>query len=178
MERNAFCMERNGSYMERNTFCMERNAFCMERNPAVAGNAVQQIFGNKTGVTIPKGLTPEVAAEYLKIVKDLCKKYGPERLCWRDDELVPHRVGFCGGMFVNLDGDDVPDMILASERRPDTEYRSAANEQIWTWRNGSHIAFECDDPYEAYDPAMDVFEGKDRDYIKADRYRIAMMSIY
>ncbi len=57
MERNAFCMERNGSYMKRNTFCMERNAFCMERNPAVAGNAVQQIFGNKTGVTIPKGLT-------------------------------------------------------------------------------------------------------------------------
>ncbi|HAL57914.1 MAG TPA: hypothetical protein DCP64_00065, partial [Sarcina sp.] len=69
------------------------NAFCMERNPAVAGNAVQQVFANKTGVTIPKGLTPEVAAEYLKIVKDLCKKYGPERLCWRDDELVPHRVG-------------------------------------------------------------------------------------
>ena len=103
----AFCMERNGS-------CMERNAFCMERNPAVAGNAVQQIFGNKTGVTIPKGLTPEVAAEYLKIVKDLCKKYGPERLCWRDDELVPHRVGFCGGMFRNLDGDGVTDMVLAS----------------------------------------------------------------
>ena len=171
MERNAFCMERNGSYIKRNTFCMERNAFCMERNPAVAGNAVQQVFANKTGVTIPKGLTPEVAAEYLKIVKDLCKKYGPERLCWRDDELVPHRVGFCGGMFVNLDGDDVPDMILASrEEDRSTEYRSAANEQIWTWRNGApHIAFECDDPYErAYDPGYGcILKGKDRDYIKS-----------
>ena len=167
----AFCMERNGSCMERNAFCMERNAFCMERNPAVAGNAVQQIFGNKTGVTIPKGLTPEVAAEYLKIVKDLCKKYGPERLCWRDGELVPHRVGFCGGMFVNLDGDDVPDIILASrEEDRSTEYRSAANEQIWTWRNGApHIAFECDDPYErAYDPGYGcILKGKDRDYIKS-----------
>ena len=160
----AFCMERNGS-------CMERNAFCMERNPAVAGNAVQQIFGNKTGVTIPKGLTPEVAAEYLKIVKDLCKKYGPERLCWRDGELVPHRVGFCGGMFVNLDGDDVPDMILASrEEDRSTEYRSAANEQIWTWRNGApRIAFECDDPYErAYDPGYGcILKGEDCDYIKS-----------
>ena len=171
MERNAFCMERNGSCMERNTFCMERNAFCMERNSAVAGNAVQQVFANKTGVTIPKGLTPEVAAEYLKIVKDLCKKYGPERLCWRDDELVPHRVGFCGGMFLNLDGDGVPDMVLASrEEDRNTEYRSTANEQIWTWRNGApHMAFESDTPFErAYDSGYGcILKGKDRDYIKS-----------
>ena len=157
--------------MERNAFCMERNAFCMERNPAVAGKDVHQIFGNKTGAAIPKGLTPEVAVEYLKIVKDLCKKYGPERLCWRDDELVPHRVGFCGGMFVNLDGDGVPDMVLASrEEDRSTEYRSEANEQIWTWRNGApHMAFECDDPFgRAYDSGYGcILKGTDRDYIKS-----------
>ena len=146
-------------------------AFCMERSHADAGNAIQQNTGKQASVTIPKGLTPEVASEYLKVVKDVCKKYGPERLYWRDDDLVPCRVGFCGGMFVNLDGDDVPDLVLASrEEDRNGEDRSGANEQIWTWRGGApHMAFESDSPFErAYDHGYGcILKGKDRDYIKS-----------
>lgn len=106
-------------------------------SPAESADPVREYTGEKGAFAIPEGLTPEVASEYLEIVKEICSEYGPERFCWRDGDLLPHRVGFCGGLFANLDDDGVPEMILqyrAEDQNDEDE--SDAGEELWTWRKG------------------------------------------
>ena len=151
------------------TYCMEKGSVNIADSVDIADSA-QKVTGKTSAITIPKGLTPEAASEYLEIVKGVCSEYGPEQLVWRDGDLLPHRVGFCGGLFVNLNGDDVPEMIL--EYREDdrkAEDESDAGVQIWTWRNGA--------PYQSLETGIasstpngveftSVLLGKDRDYLK------------
>ena len=138
--------------------------------PAESADPVREYTGEKGTLAIPEGLTPEVASEYLEIVKEICSEYGPERFCWRGGDLLPHRVGFCGGLFANLDDDGVPEMILqyrAEDQNDEDE--SGAGEELWTWRKGN--------PYQSLkrqEPSSTahgigyvcLLKGKSRDYMK------------
>lgn len=144
--------------------------YCMETGSAGAADSMQKVTGNQEAVTIPEGLTSVVAAEYMEIVRDICKEYGPERLCWRDGDLLPHRVGFCGGIFANLDDDGVPEMLLyCREEDHDAENESDSVEQIWTWRNGAvHKSLDRSNPDSTPHGTgySSLLKGKDRDYYK------------
>ena len=139
-------------------------------SPAESAGQVREFTGEKEAFAIPKGLTPDVASEYLEIVKEICSEYGPERFCWRDGDLLPHRVGFCGGLFANLDDDGVPEMILEyrAEDQND-EYESDAGEELWTWRNGNpYRSLKRQEPSStAHGIGYDcLLKGEGRDYMK------------
>ena len=139
-------------------------------SPAESAGQVREFTGEKETFAIPEGLTPDVASEYLEIVKEICSEYGPERFCWRDGDLLPHRVGFCGGLFANLDDDGVPEMILKyrAEDQND-EYESDAGEELWTWRNGNpYQSLKRQEPSStAHGIGYDcLLKGEGRDYMK------------
>lgn len=144
--------------------------YCAETAPVNTSIPAQKTSGTKSSPAIPEGLTPEAASEYLKIVQDVCREYGPEQLIWMDGDFLPHRVGFCGGIFANLDGDGVPEMILlcrADDRN--AEYESDAVEQIWTWRNGTpYQSLKNEIPSSTPNGREFYFllQGKERDYLK------------
>ena len=138
--------------------------------PASSADPVREYTGEKGAFAIPEGLTPEVASEYLEIVKEICSEYGPERFCWRDGDLLPHRVGFCGGLFANLDDDGVPEMILQYRAEDQNEEdESDAGEELWTWRKGNpYQSLKRQEPSStAHGIGYDcLLKGEGRDYMK------------
>ena len=56
--------------------------------PASSADPVREYTGEKGTFAIPEGLTPEVASEYLEIVKEICSEYGPERFCRTESDFA------------------------------------------------------------------------------------------
>ena len=122
----------------------------------------------------PDSLTPEMAAEYLKVVDGLVNGYGAEYTALDENTGDYRKSGMAGGWLTDLNADGVPELLLVSRpggfAPPQTE--RAVHYEYWTWEYGQANKLfwgELESDGWSGGEYLNVWEGADGQYLEMGR---------